>query len=237
MSEDKLGFFEKYLSVWVALCIIIGVAIGKLFPAFPHFLSLLEYEHVSLPVAILIWLMIYPMMMCIDFSSIVNATKKPKGLVLTWVVNWIIKPFSMYLIASTFLLILFSQWIPFELQRQYLAGAVILGAAPCTAMEFVWSYLSKGDSGYTLVQVASNDLIILFAFVPIVSILLGISGLTVPYLTLVLSVVLFVVIPLSLGYMTRIIILQKKGEIVLQKILKKMSKITVIAHLPQVDHK
>lgn len=231
MSEDKLGFFEKYLSIWVAICIIVGIAIGKIFPAFPQFLSKLEYAHVSIPVAILIWLMIYPMMIRVDFKSIVNATKKPRGLLVTWVTNWIIKPFTMYLLAIFFFTIVFSSFIDPDLQKQYLAGAVFLGAAPCTAMVFVWSFLTRGDAGYTLVQVATNDIIILFAYVPIVSLLLGLSGLIVPYDTLILSVILFVVIPLSFGYFTRIQILKKKGEKALDNILHKLGRVTIIGLL------
>ena len=231
MSENKLGFFEKYLTLWVLLCIILGILIGRFLPIFPKSLSNLEYTHVSIPVAILIWLMIYPMMVRIDFTSIVNATKKPKGLIITWIVNWVIKPFTMYLFAVLFLTIIFSNLIDPTLQKQYLAGAVFLGAAPCTAMVFVWSYLSKGDPGYTLVQVATNDLIILFAFVPIVTFLLGISGLTIPYETLVLSVVLFVVIPLVFGYLTRYLIIKNKGEKSLNNLLDKFGKITIIGLL------
>ena len=231
MGDSKLSFFEKYLSIWVGLCIILGIAIGKLLPEFPEFLSTLEYAHVSIPVAVLIWLMIYPMMVRVDFASIVNATKKPKGLMLTWVVNWIIKPFTMYMFAVLFFTVIFSNFIEPGLQKQYLAGAVFLGAAPCTAMVFVWSYLSKGNPGYTLVQVATNDLIILFAFVPIVSFLLGISGLIVPYETLAFSVILFVVIPLSIGYLTRYFMIKKKGEKALNSLLDKFSKITIIGLL------
>lgn len=231
MSEDTLTFFEKYLSVWVILCILIGIMIGNMFPTFTEFLGTLEYAHVSIPVAILIWLMIYPMMVRVDFTSIVDATKKPKGLIVTWVTNWIIKPFTMYLIAYFFLTILFSNLIDPSLQKQYLAGAVILGAAPCTAMVFVWSYLSKGNPGYTVVQVASNDLIILVAFVPIVSILLGISGLIVPYETLILSVILFVVIPLTFGFLTRRFLIKRKGEEAVDSLLHKFGKITIIGLL------
>jgi len=231
MSEEKISFFEKFLSLWVALCIIFGILVGKFLPEFPEFLSKLEYAHVSIPVAFLIWLMIYPMMIKVDFGSIVNATKKPKGLILTWVVNWIIKPFTMYAFAVLFLTIVFSNFIDPGLQKQYIAGAVILGAAPCTAMVFVWSYLSKGDPGYTVVQVATNDIIILFAFVPIVSLLLGIGGFVVPYETLVFSVILFVVIPLVLGYFTRNLILKNRGEKSLNVFLNKLGKITIVGLL------
>lgn len=230
--EKKLGIFEEFLSIWVLLCIIAGVAIGKLFPEFPQFLSNLEYAHVSIPVAVLIWLMIYPMMVKVDFSSIVNATKKPKGLIVTWVTNWLIKPFTMYFFATLFLTVIFANFISPDLQKQYLAGAVFLGAAPCTAMVFVWSYLSKGDAGYTLVQVATNDLIILFAYVPIVSFLLGMGGLAVPYDTLVLSIVLFVVIPLTFGYLTRIWAIKRKGRRWLEEVfLGRMGKVTIIGLL------
>ena len=230
-SDDKLGFFEKYLSLWVIICIVIGIFIGRFFPAFPNILSKFEYAQVSIPVAVLIWLMIYPMMVRVDFSSIVNATKKPKGLILTWVINWVVKPFTMYAIAVFFLTLVFSQFIDPELQKQYLAGAVFLGAAPCTAMVFVWSYLSKGDPGYTVVQVATNDIIILFLYVPIVSLLLAISGLIVPYDTLILSVVLFVVIPLFFGYLTRRILISKKGEKAVENLLDRFGKITIIGLL------
>ncbi|PKL09089.1 MAG: arsenical-resistance protein, partial [Spirochaetae bacterium HGW-Spirochaetae-7] len=194
-----LGVFAKYLSFWVALCIVMGLAIGRFLPGVPAFLGKFEYARVSIPVAILIWLMIYPMMLKVDFTSIKNAGRKPKGLIVTLVVNWLIKPFTMYLIAWFFLKIVFKALIPDSLSTEYLAGAVLLGAAPCTAMVFVWSYLSDGDPGYTVVQVAINDLVILFAFTPIVAFLLGVSDVHVPLDTLILSVVLFVVIPLGLG--------------------------------------
>jgi len=228
-TEAKgLGFFEKYLSIWVILCIIVGVAIGKFVPLFPAVLSRFEYAHVSIPVAVLIWLMIYPMMLKIDFASIMNATKKPKGLVVTVVTNWLIKPFTMYAIAFFFLKIVFAKLIPEALSTEYLAGAVLLGAAPCTAMVFVWSYLSDGDPAYTLVQVAVNDLIILFAFTPIVALLLGISNVFVPYSTLFLSVGLFVVIPFASGYISRIIIIKRKGIYYFENVfLKKFDKVTI----------
>jgi ACR3 family arsenite transporter len=215
MSDNPkagISFFAKYLSLWVALCIALGVAIGYFLPDVPAFLGRLEYAHVSLPVAILIWLMIYPMMLKVDFTSIKNAGKKPKGLIITLVVNWLIKPFTMYLIAAFFLKIVFKALIPAELATEYLAGAVLLGAAPCTAMVFVWSYLSDGDAGYTVVQVAVNDLVILFAFTPIVAFLLGVSDVHVPLDTLILSVVLFVVIPLGAGAITRSRLIKRRGR-------------------------
>lgn len=233
MQEKKgLGFFEKYLTLWVAACIIVGVAIGRLIPVIPETLSKFEYANVSIPVAILIWLMIYPMMLKIDFSSIVRATKKPKGLIVTCVTNWLIKPFTMYLIAAFFLKVVFSRWIGSDLATDYLAGAVLLEAAPCTAMVFVWSYLTKGDPAYTLVQVAVNDLIILFAFTPIVAFLLGVSNVSVPYDTLVLSTILFVVIPLVGGYLTRRNIIKHKGIEYFENIfLKKFDNVTIVGLL------
>jgi ACR3 family arsenite transporter len=210
--KSELGVFAKYLSLWVALCIVLGVAIGYFLPGVPVFLGKFEYARVSIPVAILIWLMIYPMMLKVDFTSIKNAGKKPKGLIVTLVVNWLIKPFTMYLIAWFFLKVVFKAFIPSNLSTEYLAGAVLLGAAPCTAMVFVWSYLSDGDPGYTVVQVAVNDLVILFAFTPIVAFLLGVSDVRVPLDTLIMSVVLFVVIPLGLGAITRSSLIRKRGK-------------------------
>ena len=230
--RKKISFFDKYLSVWVILCIVAGVTVGKFLPAVPDTLSKFEYANVSIPVAVLIWLMIYPMMLKVDFASIVNVTKKPKGLTVTTVTNWLIKPFTMYGIAFLFFKIIFDSFIPTSLSTEYLAGAILLGAAPCTAMVFVWSYLSDGDPAYTLVQVAVNDLIILFAFTPIVAFLLGISDVAIPYRTLFLSVVLFVVIPFSAGYISRVLIIKKKGIHYFENVfLKKFNKVTVIGLL------
>jgi len=206
-----IGFFEKYLTLWVLLCMIIGVAIGVFLPEIPSFLSQFEYANVSIPVAILIWLMIYPMMLKVDFHSIKKVGQNPKGLIVTWVTNWLIKPFTMYAIALLFFFVIYKNLIPNDLATEYLAGAVLLGAAPCTAMVFVWSHLTKGNPAYTLVQVATNDLIILIAFVPIVGLLLGISGIAIPWMTLFLSVVLFVVIPLGAGWISRITISKRRG--------------------------
>lgn len=203
--------FQRYLTVWVALCMVVGVLIGRFLPQIPDFLNRFEYARISIPMAILIWLMIYPMMMKVDFQSIKNVGKNPKGLFVTWVVNWLIKPFSMYGIASLFFLGVFKAFITPDLATEYLAGAVLLGAAPCTAMVFVWSTLTKGNPAYTVVQVATNDLIILVAFVPIVKLLLGVSNVQVPMTTLFLSVVLFVVIPLAFGILTRVIVTKSKG--------------------------
>jgi ACR3 family arsenite transporter len=230
MSEGQkpgIGFFAKYLSLWVALCIALGVAIGYFLPGVPAFLGQFEYAKVSIPVAVLIWLMIYPMMLKVDFSSIKNAGKKPKGLIITLVVNWLIKPFTMYIIAAFFLKFVFKSLIPSGLATEYLAGAVLLGAAPCTAMVFVWSYLSDGDAGYTVVQVAVNDLVILFAFTPIVAFLLGVSDVHVPWDTLLMSVVLFVVIPLGFGAITRSRLIKRRGKEWFENVfLKKFDGIT-----------
>ena len=206
-----IGFFEKYLSVWVALCIVAGIAIGYFIPAFPATLGKWEYANVSIPIAVLIWLMIYPMMLKVDFKSVMNVGKRPKGILITCVTNWLIKPFTMFGISWLFFFVIFKHLIPFDLADQYLAGAVLLGAAPCTAMVFVWSYLTRGDAAYTLVQVAVNDLIILVAFVPIVGFLLGIGGVAIPWATLILSVVLFVVIPLMAAIITRVFIVKRRG--------------------------
>ena len=210
-KKQGIGFFEKYLNIWVALCIIIGIAVGQWLPAIPQTLSKFEYANVSIPVAILIWLMIYPMMLKVDFQSVKNFGKRPKGIIVTGVTNWLIKPFTMFGIAYLFFYVVFKAFIPAGLAEEYLAGAVLLGAAPCTAMVFVWSYLTKGDAAYTLVQVAVNDLIILVAFAPIVAFLLGVGGVSIPWATLLLSVGLFVVIPLAAGVITRIMVVHRKG--------------------------
>ncbi len=210
-KKQGIGFFERYLTLWVALCIIAGIAVGQWLPAIPQTLSKFEYANVSIPVAILIWLMIYPMMLKVDFQSVKNVGKRPKGIIVTCVTNWLIKPFKMFGIAYLFFYVIFKVFIPEDLAKEYLAGAVLLGAAPCTAMVFVWSHLTKGDAAYTLVQVAVNDLIILVAFAPIVALLLGVGGVTIPWDTLFLSVLLFVVIPLSAGVITRTWVIRQKG--------------------------
>jgi ACR3 family arsenite transporter len=227
-KTQGIGFFEKYLTVWVLLCMAAGVLIGKYMPGVPAFLNQFQYAQVSIPIAILIWLMIYPMMMKVDFTSIRNVGRNPKGLYVTWVTNWLIKPFTMYIIASFFFYVLFKAFIPAGLAKEYLAGAVLLGAAPCTAMVFVWSHLTKGNPAYTVVQVATNDLIILIAFTPIVAFLLGVSGLTVPWDTLLLSVLLFVVIPLAGGILTRTLMIRKKGlEYFEKRFIPKFNHVTV----------
>lgn len=232
-KENKgLGIFERYLTIWVALCIVVGVLIGVYLPQIPQTLDKFTYAQVSIPVAILIWLMIYPMMLKIDFTAIKNATKQKKGLIVTCGTNWLIKPFTMYAISYLFLVIIFKNIIPADLAKEYLAGAVLLGAAPCTAMVFVWSHLTDGEPAYTLVQVAVNDLILLVGFVPIVAFLLGVTDVTVPWDTLILSVVLFVIIPFAAGYFSRITIVKNKGlEYFENKFLPKFNGITVVGLL------
>lgn len=234
MSKEKsaISVFQKYLTVWVILCMVIGVLIGKFLPQIPDFLNRFEYAKVSIPMAILIWLMIYPMMMKVDFQSIKNVGKNPKGLFVTWITNWLIKPFTMYGIASLFFFVVLKAFITPDLATEYLAGAVLLGAAPCTAMVFVWSSLTKGDPAYTVVQVATNDLIILVAFIPIVKFLLGVSNVSVPWDTLILSVILFVVIPLAGGMLTRYLVTKKKGKDYFENtFVKKFDGITTIGLL------
>ncbi|WP_373471331.1 ACR3 family arsenite efflux transporter [Carnobacterium alterfunditum] len=211
-KSSGIGLWERYLSLWVALSMIIGVLLGQLTPAVPKFLSQFEYYNVSIPTAILIWLMIFPMMLKIDFGSIVNATKKPKGLILTTTINWLIKPFSMYAISAFFFLVVFKPFLSPDLAREYIAGAILLGAAPCTAMVFVWSELTKGDPAYTLLQVSINDIIVLFLYAPIVALLLGIGNVSVPINTLLLSIFVFIVIPLALGIIVRKYVVKQKGS-------------------------
>lgn len=210
-KAQGISFFQHYLSIWVALCMAAGVAVGHWMPVIPQFLGRLEYAHVSIPVAVLVWLMIFPMMLKVDFRSVVNVGRHPKGLVVTCVVNWLVKPFTMFALAWFFFHVVFRVWIPDALADEYVAGAVLLGAAPCTAMVFVWSHLAKGDPAYTLVQVAVNDLIILVAFAPIVALLLGVGGVRIPWDTLLLSVVLFVVVPLAAGVVTRRAVVRRRG--------------------------
>ena len=211
-TSEGMGLFERFLSVWVALAIVIGVLLGQFAPAIPEALSRFEVAQVSIPVAILIWAMIFPMMAQIDFSAVLGVRRQPRGLIITTTVNWLIKPFTMFAIAWFFLTVVFQPLIPADLASQYLAGAILLGAAPCTAMVFVWSYLTRGDAAYTLVQVSLNDLIMLFAFAPIVVFLLDISNIQVPWDTVALSVVLYIVIPLTAGYLTRRTLIARHGS-------------------------
>ena len=236
MMNDKrrkgIGFFQKYLTIWVVICMVLGIAIGKSLPSIPLFLNQFEYAKVSIPMAVLIWMMIYPMMMKVDFESIKDVGKNPKGLLITWITNWLIKPFTMYAIASLFFFVIFKKYITPDLATEYLAGAVLLGAAPCTAMVFVWSTLTKGNPAYTVVQVATNDLIILIAFVPIVKFLLGVSNVSVPWDTLILSIILFVVIPLAGGILTRIIVIKKSNRQYFEQVfIHKFDRLTSIGLL------
>ena len=231
-QRKHIGFFEKYLTLWVVLCIAAGIAIGHFAGNSIEIISNLELFRVNIPVAILIWLMIYPMMLQVDFSSIKDVRKRPKGLILTLVVNWLIKPFTMAFFAWIFFTKLYAAFISPEQAGEYIAGAILLGAAPCTAMVFVWSYLSDGDPNYTLVQVSVNDLIILVAFVPIVGLLIGITDIKIPYDTLIASVIIFVVIPLFAGYLTHKILIRKRGEEWFKTVfLPKFRPVSIIALL------
>jgi ACR3 family arsenite transporter len=207
-----MSFFEKYLSVWVLACMALGVAVAQFLPGVPGTLGKWEYAHVNLPVAILIWVMIYPMMLKVDFHALKGVRSQPQGIAITLVVNWLVKPFTMFAITWLFVKVLFAPWIDELKGTEYVAGAVLLGAAPCTAMVFVWSYLTKGDAAFTLVQVALNDLIMLVAYAPIVMFLLGIGGVTVPFDTVLLSVGLYVVVPLAAGWFSRVALVRAKGK-------------------------
>ncbi|ARN74116.1 ACR3 family arsenite efflux transporter [Oceanicoccus sagamiensis] len=198
-----MGMFERYLSLWVGLSIMAGVVLGNFFPAAFAMVANWEYAHVNLLIAVLIWLMIYPMMIQVDFAAIKDVGKKPKGLILTLIVNWIIKPFTMAALGWLFFHFIFADFVNPETANEYIAGMILLGVAPCTAMVFVWSQLTKGDPNYTLVQVSVNDIIMVFAFAPITAFLLGVTDITVPWETLLLSVALYVVLPLAAGYLTR----------------------------------
>jgi len=198
-----MNLFERYLSVWVGLCILAGVLLGAWIPGSFEWIASLEYAQVNLVVAVFIWVMIYPMMVNVDFASLKDVGKKPKGLCITLVVNWLIKPFSMAALGILFFQYLFAGLVEPETAREYIAGMILLGVAPCTAMVFVWSQLVRGDANYTLVQVSINDIIMVFAFAPLAALLLGVTDIVVPWETLLLSVVLYVVIPLGAGYVTR----------------------------------
>lgn len=242
-TESKIGFFEKYLTIWVILCIVIGIGLGHIMGDSIAILSDWNIATVNVPVAILVWLMIYPMMVQIDFSSIKNVSKNIKGLGLTVIVNWLIKPFTMALFSYVFFYQLYNAWVSPEDAEQYLAGAILLGAAPCTAMVFVWSYLTKGDANYTLVQVSVNDLILLIAFIPIIGFLFTLFGIDfldsesgnpigIPYQTLTTSVIIFVVLPLITGYISNKTLRKTKGEVWFKNtFLKKLKPISIIALL------
>jgi len=215
LAPKRLSFFDRYLTVWVLVCMVVGVAFGKLLPGVTATLSKLEFgqgSQVNVPIGILLWLMIYPMMLKVDFSAIGGVARRPRGLAVTLFVNWLVKPFSMALLAWIFMQHVFAAWISPEMARQYTAGLIILAAAPCTAMVFVWSYLTDGDPAYTLVQVAVNDLIMLVAFAPIVMFLCGVANVVVPPKVLITSVVVFIVIPLTAGWITRAVLLKSHGK-------------------------
>ena len=231
-NKKEIGFFEKYLTAWVAVSIVVGVIIGVFAKGSIGIISAWEFNTVNIPVAILVWFMIYPMMVQIDFSKVGEASHYAKGLSITLIVNWVVKPFTMFFFASLFFNYIFKSWISPDLAKEYIAGAILLGAAPCTAMVFVWSYLTDGDANYTLSQVAANDLIILVAFIPIVKFLLGISDIFIPYGTLITSVVVFVVIPLSAGFATNRVLIKLKGEDWFKTVfLAKLKPLSIIALL------
>ena len=205
-----MGIFERYLSIWVGLCIVAGVLLGNMLPEIFQHIAKIEYAHVNLAVALLIWIMIYPMMVPIDFSSIKDLKSKPSGLILTLIVNWLIKPFSMAALGWPFFKVIFAGWVDTDTATEYIAGMILLGVAPCTAMVFVWSQLTKGDPNYTLVQVSVNDVIMIFAFAPIAGLLLGVSDIEVPWNTLFYSVILYVLLPLMAGIITRKVLEKSK---------------------------
>ena len=229
-----MGVFERYLSVWVGLAIVVGIVAGSLFPNYFSLIAQFEYAQVNFVIAVLIWLMIYPMMVQIDFSSIKDVGKKPKGLVLTLVINWLIKPFTMAFLGWLFFKVLFADWVDPQTASEYIAGMILLGVAPCTAMVFVWSQMTKGDATYTLVQVSVNDLIMIFAFAPIAGFLLGMTDITVPWNTLLLSVVLYVLIPLIAGVLTRQRLEKNQDTQKLQHFLSTMKPWSVIGLLATV---
>jgi len=227
-----MGFFERYLSLWVSLCIIVGIGLSFLLGDSILFLSQINISTVNIPVAILVWLMIFPMMVQIDFSSLINLNQHYKGLALTISINWIIKPFTMAFFAWLFFNNIYMAWVTPQRASEYMAGAILLGAAPCTAMVFVWSYLTKGDANFTLIQVSINDLILLIAFIPIVQLLLGITNIKIPYMALVTSVIVFVVIPLIAGYLANKSLIKLKGSKWFKNIfLRRLKPVSIVALL------
>ncbi|GBL06076.1 ACR3 family arsenite efflux transporter [Glaciecola sp. KUL10] len=229
-----MGLFERYLSIWVALAIAAGVIAGTLFPAVFSTIAQFEYAHVNLVIAVLIWLMIYPMMVQIDFSSLKDVGNKPKGLALTLVINWLVKPFTMAFLGWLFFKILFVEWVDPQTANEYIAGMILLGVAPCTAMVFVWSQMTKGDANYTLVQVSINDIIMIFAFAPIAALLLGVTDITVPWDTLLLSVLLYVLVPLIAGALTRKALDRDSDHAKLNTFLAKMKPWSIVGLISTV---
>ncbi len=229
-----MGIFERYLSVWVGLSILAGLFLGNLFPSLFNLVASLEYAHVNLLIAIFIWLMIYPMMVQVDFTAIKDIGKRPQGIWLTLVINWLIKPFTMAALGWLFFKVLFAGWVDPQTADEYIAGMILLGVAPCTAMVFIWSQLVKGDANYTLVQVSLNDIIMIFAFAPIAAFLLGITDLTVPWETLLISVVLYVLLPLLAGFFTRQHIIKNKGLPELTRFLNHIKPWSILGLLATV---
>lgn len=211
-ETQGISFFEKYLTIWVFFCMVAGILIGNFLPSVPNFLQELKYAGQNIPIAVLIWIMIYPMMLKIDFKAIKNVGKHPSGILISTGASWLVKPFLMFGLASIFLKMIFSEFLPADIAQEFVTGAVLLGTAPCTAMVFVWSTLTKGDPAHTLVQVSVNDLLILVLFVPLVQLLLGVNNVQLPLNILIFSVILFVVVPLAGGFLSRILIIKKKGE-------------------------
>ncbi|MFT7531355.1 MAG: ACR3 family arsenite transporter [Gammaproteobacteria bacterium] len=237
--SSGIGIFEKWLSVWVALCIATGIGLGAVLPGLFKFLASLEYASVNLVIAILIWGMVYPMMINVDFSSLRHISENPKGLVITIIVNWIIKPFTMAALGVLFFEIIFVDIIAPADAQQYIAGLILLGAAPCTAMVFIWSQLTRGDATYTLVQVSLNDIIMIFAYAPIVVLLLDVTDINIPWQTLILSVGLYVVIPLIAGFTTRQLLMKQgqseaSGKASIERLIKAIKPLSVIALLVTV---
>ena len=230
MSESPLGFFGKFLSLWVSLCIIVGIALGNIFPFIFLSIANIQYQNVNFIVAILIWLMIYPMMVQIDFSSLKNIGNKRKGFCITLIINWLVKPFTMAALGVLFFKYIYSGWIPEAEGKEYIAGLILLGIAPCTAMVFVWSQLTKGDPNYTLIQVSLNDIIMIFAFAPLAAILLGLTNILVPWETLILSIILYVVIPLAMGMITRKIFIKLNNNL-LEKFNKNIQPYSILGLL------
>jgi arsenite transporter len=229
-----MGLFERYLSLWVGLAIVVGIVMGSTIPEAFALIAELEFAHVNLVIAMLIWLMIYPMMVQVDFAAVLDVGKKPKGLLLTLIINWLFKPFSMALLAWLFFKVLFADWVDPATATEYIAGMILLGVAPCTAMVFVWSNMTKGDANYTLVQVSLNDIIMLFAFAPITALLLGVSDIVVPWSTLLLSVVLYVLIPLIAGAITRHALNSQEDPQTLQRFLSRMKPWSILGLLATV---
>lgn len=237
-QPKRLDFFERYLTVWVFACMIVGIAVGKLFPDLTRALGQLEFgrgSHVNVPIAVLIWLMIYPMMLKIDFGGIKGVFARPRGLFITLFVNWFVKPFSMALLGYVFVKVLYSGWLGMfdaDVANNYIAGLIILAAAPCTAMVFVWSYLTDGDGPYTLAQVAVNDLIMIFAFAPLVMFLVGVTGVHIPGRVLFISVLVFIVIPLAAGWLSRTALIKSRGSHWFETaFLPKFRPVTIVALL------